>query len=238
MTDDPPAPDELPPGNDRLRLGIAILGALLPPVLLGFGLWFGGRFPPTMSDFYYLPPASTFFVGILWANGVFLVLYQGYATLPRPYRALPAPLARQMTDANLSSLAGFAMILTAVVPTCGGTGCGLASFATLHLLAAFVCLGTLGLIAGFTFTASDKPPAAQSRFKRRSLAIYRACAGAIWGSLAVIGLLKAIGPDEIGAAVFWLEAVAIWAFALSWLRKAMPDPEEDPGSGGQSVGQA
>jgi hypothetical protein len=141
MSDQTPAPDELPPGNDRLRVGIALLGAALPPILLGFGLWFashpGGRFPPTISDFYFYPPASAFFIGILWANGVFLVLYRGYATVPPAYcRALPGPLARWMTDAVLSSLAGFAMILTAVVPTCDGAGCGLASFATLHFLAA------------------------------------------------------------------------------------------------------
>jgi hypothetical protein len=238
MSDRNPAPDELPPGNDRLRVGIAILGAALPPILLGFGLWFashpGGSFPPTLSDFYFHPPASTFFIGILWANGVFLVLYQGYATVPPAYcRALPGPLARWMTDAVLSSLAGFAMILTAVVPTCEGNGCGLASFATLHFLAAFVCLGTLGLIAGFTFTASDKAPAAQSAFRRQSNRIYRICAALIWGALAAIGVLKVVGPGNPGAAVFWLEAVAIWAFAYSWWRKSRPDPEEAAGSGAE-----
>ncbi len=234
MSDLTPAPDELPPGNDRLRVGIAILGAALPPILLAFGLWFGGRFPPTLSDFYYLPPASTFFIGILWANGVFLILYQGYATVPRAYRAaLPHPLARWMTDAVLSSTAGFTMILVAVVPTCDGAGCGLVSFATLHLLAAFVCLGTLGVIAGFTFTASDKPPEAQSDFRRQSTRIYRTCAALIWGALAVIGLLKAVGPADLGAAVFWLESVAIWAFAYSWWRKSRPDPGEAAGSGAE-----
>lgn len=224
MDKEPLKPDELSPDNDRLRLGIAILGALLPPVLVLFGLWFGGTFPATISDFYYLPPASTFFIGILWANGVFLILYRGYETIPRDYRALPAPVARQMTDANLSSLAGFAMILTAVVPTCDAT-CGAISYATLHFLAAFVCLGTLAVISLFTFTASDKPPEAQTAFRRRSNAIYRICGWVILGALALIGALKFLASG-FGTAIFWLEAVAIWAFAFSWLRKAMPDPDK------------
>jgi len=224
MPDAAPKPDELPPGNDRLRLGIALLGAALPPVLYTFGLVFGGVFPRTMSDFYYLPPASTFFIGILWANGVFLILYRGYSTVPPGYRVLPAALARQMTDANLSSIAGFAMILTAVVPTCAGT-CGALSYATVHFLAAFACLGTLAVIALFSFTASDTPPAAQTAFRRRSTAIYRICGVVILAALAVIGGLKFLATGY-GAAIFWLEALAVWAFAFSWLRKAMPDPEE------------
>ena len=65
-----------------LRVGIAILAIVFPLIL-----WIGGgmmeiKFQPSMSDYYNAvgidgKSMRDWFVGILWAVGVFLVLYKG-----------------------------------------------------------------------------------------------------------------------------------------------------------------
>jgi hypothetical protein len=66
----------------HLRLGIVVLSAVLPWLLLGYS-WFGkGEFAQnSMSAYYgaYDDAMRDWFVGILWAVGSFLVLYKGFS---------------------------------------------------------------------------------------------------------------------------------------------------------------
>ena len=66
----------------HLRLGIVILSALLPWLLVGYGLLVHGELKEdSMSAFYgaYNGAMRDYFVGILWAIGSFLILYQGFS---------------------------------------------------------------------------------------------------------------------------------------------------------------
>ena len=86
-----------------LRLGIVILSAALPLVLYGYSLATHGRLAETsMSAFYGADGGAmrNWFVGILWAIGSFLVLYQGFSALE---------------DWLLNFAGGFA-VLTAMTP--------------------------------------------------------------------------------------------------------------------------
>ncbi len=223
-----PKVDEYRLSNEALQRGIGILGLALPIVLVFFEALDGSLgLMPTLSDYYYRPVLSGFFVGILWSIGVFLILYKGYATVPKPYvTALPGPLARWMTDAHLSSIAGTAAIVTAMVPTCDAPRCDALSFASLHLGAAGLCLGTLAALSIWTFTASDTPSDHQTAHKRTSNRIHRLCGWLIIASLGLISALFAFGPDDLGPTIFGLESAAIAAFATSWLRKSLADPAD------------
>ena len=67
-----------------LRLGIVIMSAALPLVLYGYSLiTHGGLREASMSAFYDADGGvmRNWFVGILWAVGAFLILYQGFSPL-------------------------------------------------------------------------------------------------------------------------------------------------------------
>ncbi|MEO0699059.1 MAG: hypothetical protein AAFY81_04990, partial [Pseudomonadota bacterium] len=78
--------------------GIGAL-ALLIPILLPLIGGYEGHY--SISYFYHVPKARNWFVGLLWAVGVFLILFQGLSRWE-----------------NLSlTLAGVFLILVALVPT-------------------------------------------------------------------------------------------------------------------------
>ena len=86
-----------------LRLGIVLLSAALPVVLLAYSLiTHGGMVESSMSAFYGADGGAmrNWFVGILWAIGFFLILYQGFSPLE---------------DWLLNFAGGFA-VLTAMTP--------------------------------------------------------------------------------------------------------------------------
>src|SRR5260370_38425720 len=65
-----------------LRAGIVLLSFLLPLVMLGYSLLVNGHLEETsISAFYgaYNYAMRDWFVGILWAVGSFLVMYQGFS---------------------------------------------------------------------------------------------------------------------------------------------------------------
>lgn len=172
--------------------------ALAVPILLPLVGGYEGHF--SISYFYHVPATRDLFVGLLWALGLFLVLFQG--------------LSR--AENLLLSLAGVLLILVAMVPTspvqCNDTaidwheGFAVAFFACLFVVALGFSKRRLGYLLW---------PPLRARFERA----YNLAGCLMIGlPLAAWALHLWRGP-ECGHAIFWMEAAAIAAFAFYWFVK-------------------
>ncbi|SFA55440.1 hypothetical protein SAMN04487972_11394 [Paracoccus halophilus] len=92
----------------------------------------------------------------------------------------------------------------------------------LHIAAAAVFLLALAVFCLVLFVRDDSPPEATAPEKQAEHRIYRICGWIIIASMALIAFLWLTDLDVALAAlrpVFWLEALACFAFATSWLIK-------------------
>jgi len=202
----------------RVRRAIGLLGFFLPPALLIYSLILGEALRPSISAYYYSPMREVF-VGTLSAIAVFLWSYEGYR--PRPDEWLSDFMAARA--ASLGALA-VALIPTAPdLPTaCTLSQCiiGFSLASTLHWLGAGLFFGALALFCLVLFVRGIHPSAE----KTASNHIYRACGWIIIAAVVMIGLVL-LAPDALTARlqplrpVFWLETIATFAFATSWMVK-------------------
>ena len=91
----------------------------------------------------------------------------------------------------------------------------------LHLIFAALLFLTLAYFSLCLFRKTDptKPPTPQKR--RRNL-VYALCGYAILASILLIATFKALpslAPFQEFKPVFWLEALAVVSFGVSWLTK-------------------
>lgn len=200
-----------------VRRAIGLLGFFLPVALALYGLVLGGLLP-SMSAYFY-SPMREIFVGTLCAQAVFLWSYEGYR---EPGRLL--------TDRLVARIAALSAALIGFAPSrpdgplpdgsCTLLQCmlGPGASANLHVLAVLGFFGALTVFCLVLFQrGTDDSP--EGRAARR---LYRICGWTIIAAIAAIGLLLFTGLDERLAAlrpVFWLEAVACFAFATSWTVK-------------------
>ncbi|MFK8186458.1 MAG: DUF998 domain-containing protein [Phormidesmis sp.] len=193
-----------------LRKSIGTLGILLPLVLvLGGGLLFGLGIQDTVSDYYHTGMRDVF-VGTLCAMGVFLFSYNGYGR----------------KDNRAGNLASIFVIGTALIPTTPVDPSPLAAtLGKIHILCATSYFLTLAYFSLFLFTKSHptQPPSPQKRMRNR---VYRVCGYTILGAIAAIGIYIFLIPENIQNllepgidVVFWLEAIAVIAFGISWFVK-------------------
>ncbi|WEF24023.1 hypothetical protein [Paracoccus sp. S3-43] len=203
-----------------VRRAIGALGFFLPLALLAYGLAVG-ELLPSISSAYYSPMREVF-VGSLIAQAVFLWSYEGF----RP------DAGDLVTDKGTARVAAVAIALVALSPTCKD-GCVLPDEAActllqcllkpplaslVHLVAAAVFFGALAVYCLVLFTKG----AVDGAEKDASNRIYRICGWMIVASIGLIGVLFATGLDDRLAGlrpVFWLETVATFAFATSWMVK-------------------
>lgn len=203
----------------RLRKTIGILGLALPILLLAIHQ----HLLASMSHYYYTS-ASVFFIGILSAFGLVLFSYKGYP--------IEKEKGEKVSDDTITTLASFFIFFTILLPTnCDGAmgpirfcDCGYLFghhtnwMGTVHLISAGMFLALLGVMCKYKFTMGN------SSSRRKTL--YRWCAYIIWGSIAFIGILFGIEKitgkdlnDFLPGYTFFLEWVAVWAFAVAWLVK-------------------
>jgi hypothetical protein len=226
-----------------LRKTVGWIGTLLPIVLIaGNALFFTTSLPDSMSSYYYTHMRDVF-VGALCALGVFLLSYAGYdewdrwitniaglgaigvalcATKPTVCgahaRSCAAPAVRTMTSAQ--NIVG-----------------------TIHLVfaaAAFLALGVMAVrFARLPRSDEARPPGflcwfrsafgvpqpgqpdTRTRADKRSAVIFRSCGLGIVACV-VFGVLSNFLPQSIKNDVpvlFVLEALAVFAFGLSWFVK-------------------
>jgi uncharacterized membrane protein len=191
-----------------LRKAVGYLGIALPFVLaLGTILIFDGHGLRRSVSSYYYTPMRGVLVGTLWAIGAFLLAYKGYDRL----------------DSWASNLAGLLTIAIGLLPVAPLHHPSLAAriAGDAHLILASLLFGTLAFIAWFLFT-KKAPGRPRTQRKRTRDLIYRSCAviivvcvmgAAIVHLPAVAHAIGRLRPE------FWLEAIAIVAFGVSWLVK-------------------
>ena len=234
-----PAPNHHP-GDDTatfalsylaLRRFLGLLGLALPVILIlgraGIDLT---PYQTSISAHYYAPNLGDVFVACLAAIGVFLLYYKGFPNTDDAYRHpfLLTPLGRwldrHLTDARVTTAAGFGALGTALVPTCLGPSViplrAAACSEGLHLSFAAVFFLSLTYMSLFQFTRSRHARKDWTAEKRFSNLAHVACGSVMAGCLLLIGVDFLVGGLRfLPNPVFVLETLAVWAFAISWLVK-------------------
>jgi len=189
-----------------LRKAIGIIGMALPFVLV-FGKFViqGGGIQSSMSSYYYTVMRDVF-VGSLWAIGVFLGAYRGYAKI----------------DSIAGNLACLFALGTALFPT--GPDHATAQQIAIGNLHGFFALSlflTLAFFALVLFRKTDYAKSPTPQKLKRNI-VYTICGYAMLACIVLSILVRFLpGSSSVFnlAPIFWLEALAIFAFGVSWLVK-------------------
>ncbi len=191
------------------RLLVGLLGLSLPPALyLGAALRttpvLEHRLPLSSISAYYYTGASAIFVGVLAALSVFLVTYRGFG---RPW-----------PDRAVAIVAGVAAALVAVFPASTphptlALSWWVPGTEVTHFIAAATLLTMFAVFSLDLFRRGAKGQA-RSPGKRQRDGIHLACGLVIVGSMAAAAIL-----GWADRSIFWPEALALEAFAVSWLVK-------------------
>jgi len=128
-----------------------------------------------------------------------------------------------LKDTVFSIVAGFFALCVANLPTdtlavCGNDCYASHSIGLLHYTAAAGLFLAFAYMSLFLFT---KSAGTMTPEKKKRNVIYRVCGYTILVSLGLIVVHKSIGgivPESIQP-VFWLEAISLFAFGISWLVK-------------------
>ena len=197
-----------------VRRAVGISGLLLP-VALGPGGWLlGVPFQDDLSSYYHTPLRDVF-VGTVCAVGVFLLCYRGHDR------------AENWT-ANVGCLAALGLALCPIdadsAPPVQHTPTG-----WVHTLcggAFFLTLAAYSLVH-FPRGADDAdgPADPPESHRRQRDHVYRVSGVVILLGTAAMGVYLFLLPADVRRAcdrwntLFWLEWVALWAFAAAWLMK-------------------
>ena len=191
----------------NLRTGIAVLAILLPLVLLIWGYTVEGYLRDSMSDYYTIDDNGKsmrdWFVGNLWAIGVFLILYKGWQRKEggglNENRAL-----------NFAGLCAIGVAMFPTQPEAKSISIHGACAVLLFLLMAYVCI----------FRARDTlDELKDEKQKNWYLIAYR-----ILGSLMILVPIIALGFafvfQSLQQYTFFVEWFGVWVFASYWLVKS------------------
>lgn len=189
-----------------LRRGIGLLAVALPLILTILGIVLAGVvLQESISAYYHAVGGAmrNWFVGILWAIGVFLLLYRGFT---------------QRENIALD-VAGILLIIVAMVPMewdCGDS-CQKVTVHGLSAIGFFLMIGYVCIFRACDTLHLVKRPAQRRRYRK----LYRVLGHAMWVFPAVVGILLFFSINPLGPyTVLILETVAIWVFAAYWLIKS------------------
>lgn len=203
---------------NTLRKAIGLLGMALPVILFAWSaLLTEDHFLLDSISSYYHTNMRDLFVGILCAVSLFLFSYHGYDVL----------------DFVAFKIAAFAALGVAFFPAfikspvnpeihIAPNVSGFTNAA--HYAFAGTFFVTLALVSIFLFTKTDENGKANglSAKKKTRNGLYVAC-GAVMLlcvlCMVVLGILPDTLPLFAWDPVFWVETVALFAFAFSWLVK-------------------
>jgi hypothetical protein len=190
-----------------LRKSIGILGMTLPFILaLGKFLLESPGIQPSISDYYYTIMRNIF-VGGLCAIGMCLMAYRGY----------------DAEDNITGNCACVFAIGVAIFPTAPAGNISALSnlIGQTHLTCATLLFSGFAYFCLKLFRKTDRSQK-MTREKKRRNTIYTVCGRTIISCMGLIALynllLKSTWIQHFDP-VFWLESIAIVAFAISWLVK-------------------
>ncbi len=189
-----------------VRKIIGVLGVALPFVLIAGGFLLGNDEVESSLSLYYHTIMRDVFVGMLFAIGLGLLTYAGY----------------DKHDNHVSNLACLLAMGVALFPTDPGDETT-SIIGMLHLVFAGGFFFTLIYFAYFLFTktAPNQQPTPQKVYRNR---VYVTCAIIMLACILAIGGYYLL-PEATAAQikpydpVFYLEAIAVVAFGVSWLTK-------------------
>jgi len=193
-----------------LRQAIGILGIVLPLSILlyAFALSSCGGLETSISAYYHTGMRDVF-VGILCVVGIFMVANQAFE---RP-------------DRIASTFAGICAIGVAMFPTDGTITCGTQDAVTkltgtVHYISASSLFLAFAYMSILRFTKSSHAKQHRTGRKKIRNAIYLACGWTIVACIAII-LVHHLTTDTPNGwlPTFWLEAISLFAFGISWLVK-------------------
>ncbi|MGB8214865.1 MAG: hypothetical protein WCE68_15025 [Anaerolineales bacterium] len=225
MNTDPTSDSSMVFSYLTLRIAIGVLGVALPFVVaLGALLLFHTGLQGSISGYYYTRMRNVL-VGTLWAIGFFLLAYNGYGRL----------------DSVLSKLACVFAVGISLCPTApdGAATSNQILIGYFHLGFAACFFATLIVFCLHLFTKTNTPIPTIRKLQRNT--VYRVCGYGM--SVCVFLLLvysvlqhvlpnASIAPFNALDPIFWLEALAIIAFGISWLTKGeaiLKDEKEQQG---------
>ena len=181
-----------------LRMLIGACGIVLPLACLIYGSL--TAMEDSISD-YYATGIRDVFVGILFVLGFFLFTYKGY----------------DKRD-DLIANAGFFFALGVAMFPCNSDH---AWVRATHFVSAFLLFSVFIFFSLRLFTLSVKE-GVSSKKEDTNTKIYIACGWVMVVSIVAIGLSFWLMSDTLLDStniVFWLESVALLAFAVSWMTK-------------------
>lgn len=192
----------------RLRIWAGVLGMLLPIIVLILSLAFGFPFPDSISATYYIDTCITPFMIILGAASVVLMCYSGY----------------DKQDDIICTLAGIAGLLICLFPCSAVSGLvgtfhvPAAISGPIHNISAVIFFGLLSYNSLFLFTKSGGN---MTEAKKRRNIIFRVCG---IGMVASLALIIPVNIFSIYGGTWFVEALALAFFGISWLTKANAVP--------------
>lgn len=183
-----------------LRKMVGILGMLLPVVLpVGCILLGEGEGIRRSISVYYDTAMRDIYVGIIFTVGWFFFSYRGYERQDN--------VAAYLACAFSLGVALF----PSVSPSVAVRAIHYASAGSLFLVLAYFSL--------VLFTKSEDSPTPRKRIRNR---IYTACGIVMLVCVVLISIYRMFLTETPIANLhpaFWLEAIALWAFGISWLVK-------------------
>jgi hypothetical protein len=201
-----------------LRKAVGVLGIALPVVLFfGFLLFNKNcKIPPSISHYYYTD-FGTYFTGTLCAVALFLFSYKG----------------PEKKDERAAMFAAACALGVAFCPTNAYTDvfgdCIKVSLAAdkirngFHYGFAALLFLTFAYFSLILFTKTSDPNPTPEKLIRNK--IYKVCGWIIIAGIAGILLITfmehthAAAPEKLNISTFILEAIALFAFGISWLIK-------------------
>jgi hypothetical protein len=194
-----------------IRRAVGILGATFPAVLYLGVLIFGNC--PGLKDSvssYYYTAMGCYFSGTLCAVGLFLFTYKGY------------PEDRWVTNAG----GVFALCIVFFRTNVSG-GCVLYCppdnkfINAAHYISAALFFISMAYLSGCRFTKTEPGKAPGGR-KLKQNKVYKTCAIVMLIAMVLILTLQikaVIAATSAYRPEFWLEAIVLLAFGISWLTK-------------------
>jgi hypothetical protein len=188
-----------------LSFGMGLLALSLPFLLVAIG-GYDGHY--SISYFYYVNElARNVLVGILWAIGVFLILFHGLSSL----------------ENWLLNVAGLAAISIAINPMdpISNNGSGEGSGITIHSASAILFFALLAVVA--VFLSKGRIRYIRSPVARRTFAgLYDAAALLMVAMPVAVVLIHFVGRGAVQTHwVFWIECLGIAGFAMYWFVKTV-----------------